>query len=283
MVISTKKPPPSDDPAAWRALVRAGELGHHAPEAVVAAFQDAGKSDPRLREEMARHLSDLVQRYLRRQVGANKVDGGQDIIDDVQDEFFAANCDPGCADARGYRESFFGRLNFRMKDAIARERRASVLVPPHDAPELPDPSEQADGPSGSQPPSDGPGGSDEGSAPTAAVDHPGPEDGEIVEGDGAAGRGAKRPDPTLLDGVDALLESIDVERALARITDYRKRLAFRYHMERVPFGGTKGTVSIAEALNIDRKTAEHWVAEVRAELLEHAPEVRVLKRRAAGE
>jgi hypothetical protein len=131
MVISTNKPkpPPSTDATAWRKITQTGQLSQYPPQVVVAAFQDAGGLDPRLREAMARYLSDFVQRHLRKRVGTNKMDGGQDIIDDVCDAFFVANCNPRCADAKGYRESFFGRLNFRLKDAIAAERKARVDEP----------------------------------------------------------------------------------------------------------------------------------------------------------
>jgi hypothetical protein len=107
---------------------------------------------------------------------------------------------------------------------------------------------------------------------------------ELFERDGARDDdGVKRLDPSLMDGVDELLGTIDVERVLIQISDYRKRTAFRLHMQGVPYGGSRGKVSIARALNISRKTAEVWVVEVRAFLLEHVPEIQAMKRRAAGE
>jgi hypothetical protein len=53
-----------------------------------------------------------------------------------------------------------------------------------------------------------------------------------------------------------------VENLLSKITDPRKCLAFRLHMDGCPLGGSKGTASIARALDIDEKTAGEWIEEV---------------------
>ncbi|TPM98611.1 hypothetical protein [Mesorhizobium sp. B2-1-5] len=275
MVISTNKlkSPPSTDAIGWHKITQAGQLGRYAPEAIIAAFQDAGSKDRRLREDTARYLSDLVQRVLRKRVGTNKMNNGQDIIDDVHDEFFTAICNPSCADAKGYRESFYGRLTFRLKDAIAKEEAAKLIAPPDEKPAAGGSTDDVEA------------GDVEMSSKVGSG--PGPEQitaDSLLETEEFTGdSGVKRPDPALLENVEHLLEAIDVERILAQVPDPRKRLAFRLHLDRVPFGGTKGTASIAGALEIDRKTAEHWVAEVRAFLLENVTQVRALKRRAAGE
>lgn len=275
MVISTNKlkPPPSTDAIGWQKITQSDQLRRYAPEAIIAAFQNAGGKDRRLRADMARYLSDLVQRVLRKRVGTNKMNSGQDIIDDVHDEFFAAICNPSCADAKGYRESFYGRLTFRLKDAISEEETAKLIPPPDEkkpaAGESNDDSEA--------------GGEISGKMELRPALEESAAEGLFEVEEHTADAGVKRPDPALLQNVDQLVEAIDVERILAQIPDARKRLAFRLHMDRVPYGGKKGTASIAGALEIDRKTAEHWVAEVREFLLEHVTQVRTLTRRAAGE
>jgi DNA-directed RNA polymerase specialized sigma24 family protein len=66
-------------------------------------------------------------------------------------------------------------------------------------------------------------------------------------------------------------EHIDVERVLSHVTDERKRLAFRLHMERVPLESKKGA-SIAKAVGISSKTAGKWIEEVQALLSEKVGE-----------
>jgi len=58
-------------------------------------------------------------------------------------------------------------------------------------------------------------------------------------------------------------EGIDVERALERVADERKRLAFRLHMEGFPVESRKSD-SISEALGVSDKTASQWIAEVQS-------------------
>src|SRR5262249_39023806 len=60
-----------------------------------------------------------------------------------------------------------------------------------------------------------------------------------------------------------IAESMDVENALRRVADDQKRLAFRLHMDRVPYKSTRKPC-IAKALGIDEKTAREWIKEVKA-------------------
>ena len=87
-------------------------------------------------------------------------------------------------------------------------------------------------------------------------------------------------DPThsasLYDPVSAIDEGIDVESILQKIPDDQKRLAFRLHMDGVPFKSKKSH-SIAVALNISEKTAREWVSEVR-ELLSPISEIQELRK-----
>ena len=261
ILTSKQKPPPSTDVPAWRAIAAAGGLGHFAAEEVIAAFQDAGGRDPRLREMMASYLSAMVYRVLRRRVGRNKIDDGRDIIDDIHDGFFAANCRPASTDAKGYRQAFVTRIMFRMKDALAGEKRSTVIEARRDAR-----------------PNDG--------SPLGALALV-PEIDEVesdayFEREELSGDGVQRPAPDLLAEVEVMTQQLDVTRILAKVPDYRKRLAFRLFMDQVPVGGNK-PVTIARTLGVDRKTIEHWIAEVREFLKTQVPEVQTLQRRPAGE
>ena len=60
--------------------------------------------------------------------------------------------------------------------------------------------------------------------------------------------------PQEIDHSKELDEQIDVERVLSHVTDERKRLAFRLHMEGYPLESSKGA-SIAKALGVSSKTA----------------------------
>lgn len=71
------------------------------------------------------------------------------------------------------------------------------------------------------------------------------------------------------DGPKALAtddeERAHVESVLKRISDPRKVLAFRLHMDGVPRNSTK-VESIASALGVSAKTAETWVKETEEEI-----------------
>ncbi|CAI9418913.1 hypothetical protein ANOBCDAF_04414 [Pleomorphomonas sp. T1.2MG-36] len=62
---------------------------------------------------------------------------------------------------------------------------------------------------------------------------------------------------------DFLEQQAHVESVLKKISDPRKREAFRMHMEGISIGPTKkGTPSIAERLGVSSKTAGEWIEEV---------------------
>ena len=74
-----------------------------------------------------------------------------------------------------------------------------------------------------------------------------------------------------IDPWQVLDEQIDVERVLSHVTDERKRLAFRLHMERVPLESKRGA-SIAKTVGVSSKTAGKWIEEVQALLREKVGE-----------
>jgi hypothetical protein len=92
------------------------------------------------------------------------------------------------------------------------------------------------------------------------------------------GRGSDTPAermPTQCDPADAAGQGMDVEAILEQVTDDRKRLAFRLHMDGVPCKSKKSD-SIAKALGISEKTAREWVKEVQ-ELLSSVPAVQAIQ------
>jgi hypothetical protein len=60
-----------------------------------------------------------------------------------------------------------------------------------------------------------------------------------------------------------------VESVLKKISDPRKQRAFRLHMEEIPILPGKGTISIAQELNISARTAGEWIKEIKALLEAH--------------
>jgi len=249
--------PDSTDLDGWREAVAGNRLRSFKLEAIAAAFQDLGQRDEGVQRALAKYLSESILRILRRRIGSNHPNRGEDIILRVHGQIFVALLRPTSADGWSLRQAFIPRLLFRMKDAIAaegRERRIPV-------------EENSMG-------GEDPEGSDEvqivGGGPEGAVEEPEPtEDEEIIP--------KKLQHTTLLDGVRETDEWIDVDRILERIPDSRKRLAFYLFMNDIPYGSKKnGVDSIAQAVGISEKTARDWVKEVR-QFLENDGDVKYLK------
>jgi len=262
-----KPPPASTDLDGWREAIAAGSIAGYRAEALVAALQDLGPTaDANVRRAIARRLSDSILRMLRRFVGVNKPNRGEDIIYRVHGQLFEAIFQPGSADGQALRAGFASIVSFRVKDAIATENSHSripvqvrinnagkdrshtdlvTLVPANDR-----------------------------SEPAAETSF------EAADGEDAEARSLGR-DPGLLDGVRDLDQSIDVERILASIPDDRKRLAFRLYMNGVPAGSKKGN-SIAKAVGVTPKTVAQWIEEVRT-LLQAHKEVQDLRKSSVGD
>jgi hypothetical protein len=81
----------------------------------------------------------------------------------------------------------------------------------------------------------------------------------------------EEPPEQEFDPRQVIHEQMDVERVLSHITDERKRLAFRLHMERVPLESKRGA-SIAAAVGVSSKTAGKWIEEVQTLLREKVGE-----------
>lgn len=72
-------------------------------------------------------------------------------------------------------------------------------------------------------------------------------------------------EPDSSSGSNPLEDEVHAESVLMTVTDVRKRLAFRLHMDDVPYQSKK-TDSIAKALGVSAKTIEKWIGEVKQQL-----------------
>jgi hypothetical protein len=119
-----KPPPDSTDLDGWREVIAENRLGTLKLETLVAALQDLGPlADKRIRNLLGKKISDSMVRILRHHVGTNHPNRGEDIVARVHSQLIIAMLDPGSADGQGFREAFFARVMFRLKDGVAAEYR----------------------------------------------------------------------------------------------------------------------------------------------------------------
>lgn len=251
-IIGEDAPPPgSTDVEGWRRAISAGRLRTFRLESLVAVFQDLDPTtDKEVRHAITKHLSDAVIGLLRKAVGPNHPNNGEDIIYRVHSDVFESLLKPASADGKALRVAFAARVNFRVKDAIALEYQHSRIP-------LTVPTEKREGENKklqheiaeSLPP---------------MMQRNSSTVREIVnsaDGEGVADGNSNR-DLSLLNGVRDLDEQIDVNRLLAKVPDHRKRLAFHLYMEDVPYKSKKGN-SIAKALGVSDRTVQEWIKEVK--------------------
>jgi hypothetical protein len=256
-------PPASTDLEGWRKAINDRLLPTFRLEAIAAALQDLGPlADSKVRNPLAKHLSDAMTKILRQLVGTNHSNQGEDIIYRVHSQLFDALLDPHSADGRGLREAFTARVSFRIKDAIATEQRHSRI------------------PTAAKVKRSVQGRTIEEIVRIAPPSEAGDDANDFDTGDDASFRNSNR-DLTLLHGVRDLDQRIDIKRFLAGVPDERKRLAFYLYMDDVPFG-SKRAYSIAQALDISAKTAKDWVEEV-LEILGADSEIQELQRVSLGD
>ena len=217
-------PPQPNDLDGWRRAVTDGAFHTYAPESVVAAIQTLGAStDEAVLIPLAKHISKLILRFLRKNVSCYKRNRGLDIIYDTHADLWRSLMQPDSSDGKGLRTAFFARVQFRMRDAIVKDNRLSRAPAPQP---LKDPAQRDD-------------------HKTHRVQYT--ED-------------LDAPDDS--DEIRIVDEGIDVEAVLMKVPDDRKRLAFRLHMDGVPFKSTRSD-SIANALGVSERTAREWVGEVK--------------------
>ncbi|MDI5925222.1 hypothetical protein QBK93_11095 [Rhizobium leguminosarum] len=289
MTVSRDPPPPSRDIEAWREAVAQGYHRGYKLEVLVAALQDLGPSaDKRVREALASRLSDAIMGLLRKRVGPNHPNQGWDIIERAHTELLTSLLNPGSADGTMMRKALVTLVEYRVKDAIASEFKHS-RIPTTRVAKSADPEAKVLGTSGRKAESDK---SEHGDQDLADEELDGSDESfrgrclpsrtelgdDDEENDAGYTSGVIR-DPSLMDGVRDIDESLDVNRILSTIKDPRKRLAFYLYMD-VPIHSTKGN-SIAAALGVDRKTVKMWISEVKDQLSQ-LKEVNLLDSAASG-
>ena len=248
----------------WRCVIAEGKLSAIRREALVAVIQDLGpQADPKVLNPLLRELSDHAMKLLRKNVGRNHPNEGQDIIDRAHHDLIKALFDPNSADGKGFREAYYSRLFFRLKDAIAKEVRERRTEDDIVA------AESAKAQKIAKP--DTPGQSTEEIEEDEDVDEDDLAELEISHalssGGGLEDLDAAAPAKTectvgLMDGVNAMQEQIYVNSLLEEhIPDPRKRFAYRLYMDGIP-AKSKKTTSIASALGIDESTARCWIEEI---------------------
>jgi hypothetical protein len=290
--------PKSTDLEGWRHAISQGLLSTFRLEDIVAAIQDLGPLlDSKIRNPLAKHLSDAMTKLLRKLVRPHHPNRGDDIIYRVQGQLFEALLKSNSADGKGLRQAFTARISFRVKDAIASEYQHSRI--PTEAkiknaakgsieeieeveeivPERKPAAAVSDSTAGETVTPLNP--SRDLSLPFGSTGHdPADDANESDWGDGTTPRNSNR-DLSLLDGVRDLDERIDIERFMLAVPDPRKRLAFHLYMDDVPYGSTRG-YSIARALGVSAKTAKEWVEEVQ-EILQSDTEIQELQKASLGD
>ena len=275
-----KAAPKSTDLSGWRQAIIDNHLGSFKLEAIAAAFQDLRRRsdrDEHVEQGLIKYLSASILRILRKHVGVNHPNRGEDIIFRAHYQLITALLNPKSADGKGMREAFASRVLFRMKDALAaelRERRAPGYTPPTEvkkqAGEIEDSKVELD-------PSDDFDGEEslDIHAASEQVDESQFQDDEF------APRIVWRQLET--DEANDICQQIDVDRVLDRINDHRKRLAFQLYLEDVPFKSKRpGVFTIAKAVGVSEKTARTWIQEI-IDFLQADEQVLNLRRQKVGE
>ncbi len=266
--------PPSTDLEGWREAIAKGLLGTFRPEALLRAVQDLGPdADQAVLNPIARRLSQIIMGIARRYVGTNKPNMGLDIIHRVHSGIWAALLNPESEDGRTMRDGLGGIVKFRCISAIAAENKHSRIPLEPKLREVKSQEEADKVPTDRQKARDV-------SHLVAAVEPPQRSAAnEGFQGDDAVSAG-KPAEPEQFHGMRQLEEGEDVKRLLARISDDRKRLAFRLYMDGYPFGSTK-TPSMASAIGVSAKTAETWIAEL-IEFLQQTDEFKEMMNKKVG-
>lgn len=259
-------PPCSTDLEGWRAAIVARRLSSFRLEDLVAALEDLGPDiDVPTRNAIAKELHDAFFRILRKRVGFDKPNEGLDIIHRTIFKLFEEIATPGSADGQAMRNSCYGIVLHRMKDAIFREKRER-RIPDDFFQRQAAPSDTEDDPNGET--------NDNGVTAQMGEGKPGEmptPDCRLADiaipvtasMDGKADDKEKPSWELPLDAHQVMQEQLYVDQLLeSAIEDPRKRLAFRLHMEETPAKtNDEKTLSIAEALGVHERTVRGWIKE----------------------
>lgn len=250
-------PPASKDLAGWCAAIRVGQLRFFRTEDIIAALEDLGPDiDAKVRNGLAKEVSNRFTHILRANVGYNHPNRGQDIIDRTNFKLFKAIATKDSNDGHALRTSCYSLVLLRMKDAIreeARERRTGEDFIKSDKPADRINTAPSSKEVEAENDTDAESGTGESAVESWAVptsDAPESDDNE----DALPSKASYHPSP--YEGTNEMNEAIDVDRLLeTEISDPRKRLVFRLHMQRTQQN------SIAKASGKDAKTIRLWIKE----------------------
>ncbi len=271
--------PPTPDPndhKGWQSAVAENLHLEYDAQVLFCALQGLGaKANVQVRNALAKRLSDLVIKELRRKVSLYHPNEGLDIIWRAHEAVFTAAAKPNSSDGAGFRQAFHARLRFRLIDAINEEyklRRTEQDI-------LADKADKTKKKASAR--KDASKGVDAIKGLTEDEEDLAELDGKLVGSfhepdvnhDDEATPGQTTYDPFLFDEVNEFIECMDVDRLLKmHVLDERKRLAFRLFMDDVPYKTKRNatTHSIADAMGIDESTARAWVKEIKGILKEQA-------------
>ena len=239
-------PPAPQDLDGWRNAIAEDRLKLFRPEALVCAFQDLGKRDKDVKHALAKHLSGVIVKILGKRVAFTR-HNREDIISRVHAEIWKTLLRPTSADGRALRVAFGIRVEFRLKDAIAKEYRESrvgevVAAMSSQSSKTDDPDQSSvieiDA-------------AEENDLTTS--DRPG-----LLEVDTATMWGGSP-----LQNFHKIEEQLNVNSILSCIHNDQKRLAFRLFMDGMPLGSKSANVdTIAKAVGRTERTVRTWIEEV---------------------
>ena len=116
-------PPRPTDLEAWRAALIDGRFRTFKMEAVIAAIQELGPhADKSVINPLVLHASETILRILRRHIGTNHRNQGEDIVEEAHGHLVQAIFTANSADGKGLREAFVPRIRFRAADAIRADK-----------------------------------------------------------------------------------------------------------------------------------------------------------------
>ena len=116
--------PEAADEAGWAAAVATGDLRECPPGLLVGALRAlAADGGHRLVRDLTLHVSDRVTRRLRKLIGTDHANDGEDIIAEAHAEIMEAVFDPESADGPALVANFWPRTRNRGIDAARVEGR----------------------------------------------------------------------------------------------------------------------------------------------------------------
>jgi RNA polymerase sigma factor (sigma-70 family) len=121
---TSEEPPSPSDLDGWRGVVAGNDLRRLRPEDIVAAIQHIGPNgDQRLLAALITHISDELLRRIKRLVGKNHRNEGEDIVCRAHHQLIVAVLKPNSKDGQALCNTFKTCLEFRVADAIRAERK----------------------------------------------------------------------------------------------------------------------------------------------------------------